>query len=133
MNRSLYYLLVRSFDSRLTDEERRRVDSALAASEQFRASEEELTTLRSALQSTRSSNFRPFFVERVMERLRNPRQSVDEYFVSVFRGLVTGAAVLVILLSAYNMSRTNAFTIESAFGIHHPSLDQILTLEAPFE
>lgn len=133
MSRSLYNLLVRSFDFRLTDEERRRVNNALAASETFRTTERELTTLRSALPSTRGSKFSPFFVERVTERLRNPRQSVDEYFVSVFQGLAAGAAVLVILLSAYNISRANALTVESAFGIHHPSLDQVLTLEEPFE
>jgi anti-sigma factor RsiW len=133
MGRSLYNLLVRSFDSRLSDKDRRRVDSALAASEKFRAIEEDLKILRSALRSKRGSTFNAFFVERVIERLRNSRQSVDEYFVSVFRDLVAGAAVLVILLSAYNISRTNGFTLESAFGIHHPSLDQILTLEAPFE
>jgi anti-sigma factor RsiW len=133
MNRSFYNLLLRSLDSPLTDDERRALDAALASSEELRSAEKNLAAMRSAIRSAGEGGFKPFFVERVTERLRRPQESVDDYFVSVFRTLAAGAAVLVILLSAYNISQTNAVSVESAFGIHHPSFDQVLTLEVPFE
>ena len=133
MNRSVYNLLLRSFDSPRSREERRKLEASLNESEELRSSKQELTALRRTLELSRESSFAPFFVERVLARLHKREESVDEYFVSVFRTLATGAAVLVILLSVYNISRLNALSIESAFGISHPSLEQVLMLEAPFE
>jgi len=133
MNRSVYNLLLRSFDVPLTEEEQKRLDAAISASEQFRSTQKELASLRSTLRSREEKKFNPFFAERVLNQLRSPQPSVDDYFVSVFRGLATGAALLVLLLSAYNLSQTNAFSVESALGIRHATLDQVLTLEVPFE
>ena len=133
MNRSLYNLLLRSFDSPLTEKEQKKSHAALAASEELRSAEKELSLLRSTLRSTEGKKFNAFFVERVLQRLRSPQPSVDIYFVSVFRTLATGAAILVILLSAYNVTQSSGFSVESAFGIHHSSLDQVLTLEVTFE
>jgi len=133
MNSSVYNLLLRSFDSPLTEKERKVVDAALAVSEEFRSAERELSILRSTLRSNEERRFNSFFVERVLQRLRNPEPSVDEYFFSVFRRLAAGAVLVVILLSAYNVSESNAFSVESALGIHHTSLEQVLTLEVPFE
>ena len=133
MDSNLYNLLLRSFDDRLTDSERRRLDSALRSSEELRTAKEEIVALRRRLQGVKRGTFKPFFAERVMERLNNPELSMAEYFVSVFRDVAIGAAVLVIICSAYNISRENSVTVDSALGIHHQTLEQVLTLEAPFE
>ena len=133
MNRSLYNLLLRSFDTQLPEKERKNVDAALAGSERLRSAKEDIAALRGALRSTRELKFSPFFAERVVQQLRAPQQPVDEYFVSVFGRLAAGAALLVLLLSAYNLTQSNAISLESALGIHQSSLQQVLTLEVPFE
>ncbi len=133
MDNNFYNLLLRSFDDRLTDSERRRLDSALRSSEELRTAKEEIVALRRRLQDVKGGTFKAFFAERVMERLNNPELSMAEYFVSVFRDVAIGAAVLVIICSAYNISRENSVTVDSALGIHHQTLEQVLTLEAPFE
>lgn len=133
MDNSLYNLLLRSFDAPLAEAERRQLDGALEASKDFRATRQEIINLRAGLQAVGHQSFKPFFAERVLERLRNPQQSLADYFVSVFRRVAIGAAVLVIICSAYNISRANDFTLESALGIHQPTLEQVLALEAPFE
>jgi hypothetical protein len=133
MDKRLYNLLLRSFDAPLAEAERRQLDSALKASENFRVMRRQIANLRDVLQTAGHQSFKPFFAERVLERLRTPQQSLADYFVSVFRSVAIGAAVLVIICSVYNISRSNAFTLESALGIHQPTLEQVLALEAPFE
>ena len=133
MDSNLYNLLLRSFDTSLTENEQRQLENALASSEEFRTAKEKIVTLRLRLQGLKGETFKPFFAERVMERLNIPPLSMAEYFVSVFRDVAIGAAVLVIICSAYNISRENAFTHDSALGIHQQTLEQILALETPFE
>ncbi len=133
MDSNLYNLLLRSFDTPLAESEQRQLENALASSKELRTVREEIVTLRLGLQGVKGETFKPFFSERVMERLNNPQLSMAEYFVSVFRSVALSAAVLVIICSAYNISRENTFTLESALGIHHQTLEQILALEAPLE
>ncbi len=133
MDNNLYNLLLRSFDAPLTENEQRQLENALASSEELRTAKDEIITLRLRLQGLKGETFEPFFTGRVMERLNTPPLSMAEYFVSVFRDVAIGAAVLVIICSAYNISRENTFTLDSALGIHHQTLEQILALETPFE
>jgi len=133
MEDSLYNLLLRSFDAPLTENEQRRFEDALETSAEFRAMREEVVRLRSDLHTVHGSSFRPFFAERVMNRLNSSPQPISEYFFASFRSVAIGSAILVIILSAYNISRENSFTVDSALGIHHQTLEQILALETPFE
>ncbi len=133
MDNNLYNLLLRSFEEPLAESEQHQLENALTSSEELRSAKEEIVALRRRLQGVKRGTFKPFFAERVMERLNNPELSMAEYFVSVFRDVAIGAAVLVIICSAYNITRENSVTIDSALGIHHQTLEQVLTLEAPFE
>ena len=133
MDNNLYNLLLRSFDAQLTESERRRLEDALASSKELRTMKQEIADLRRRVQAVKSGSFKPFFAERLLDRLRNPQQQTWEYFVSMFRAVAVGAAVLVIILSVYNIRRENTLTVDSALGIHHPTLEQVLVLEAPFE
>ncbi len=133
MDNNLYNFLLRSFDTQLTEGERRQLDNALASSEEIRTMRQEIVSLRRRLQPTQAQMFKPFFAERVLERLTDPRQSIAEYFVSAFRNIAVVAAVLVIICTVYNISRENSLTVDSALGIHHQTLEQVLALEEPFE
>jgi len=133
MDNNLYNLLLRSFDAQLTEDELRRLENALASSEELRAMKQEIVDLRMKVQTVKGETFKPFFLDRVLERLSKPQQQIGDYFASVFRAVAVGAAVLVIIFTVYNVRRENALTIDSALGIHHPTLEQVLALEEPFE
>ncbi len=133
MDNKLYNLLLRSFDAPLAESEERQLENALASSDELRTARDEIAALRFGLQGVKEEKFKPFFAERVVERLNNQQLSMDEYFVSVFRNVAIGAAVLVVICSAYNISREDSITLDSAFGIHHQTLEQIFALETPFE
>ncbi|MGA9406736.1 MAG: hypothetical protein WBW71_06345 [Bacteroidota bacterium] len=133
MDNNLYNLLLRSFDTQLSNGERGQLEHALASSEELRAMRQEIVDMRLKVQTMKGGSFKPFFSERVLERLRKPQQLIGDYFISVFRAVAVGAAVLVIILSVYNITGENTFTVDSALGIHHPTLEQVLALEAPFE
>ncbi|HTR82219.1 MAG TPA: hypothetical protein VMM58_11375 [Bacteroidota bacterium] len=133
MNRSFTNLLLRSLDVPLPEKDRRTLEEALRNSPELRAAHTEFMDLRSALRSTGHESLNPFFAERVMERLRHPRVSIEEFYLSVFRFIAAAAAVVVIVCGAYNLSRADALGFDSVFGFHHPTFQQVLTLEAPFE
>ncbi len=133
MEKNLYNLLLRSFDTSLTENEHRRLESALASSEELRTAKNELAALRLGLHNVRGVSFKPFFAERVMSRLNSMEQSLIEYYVSAFRRVAIGAAILVVVCSAYNISRENSVTVDSALGIHRQTIEQVLTLEVPLE
>lgn len=133
MDNNLYNLLLRSFDNTLSDNERLQLENALLSSGELRSLQEEIGNLRRRLQSVRSETFKPFFTERVIERLNTPQHSIGEYFVSVFRSVAISAAVLVIICSAYNISQDHNLTLDSALGIHHQTIEQVLALETPLE
>ena len=133
MDNKLYNLLIRSFDDLLTEEDHRRLEDALATSEELRAVKREIVELRRRVPSVKGRSFKPFFHERVLEHLHKSKERIEDYFISAFRLVAVGAAVLVIIFTAYNIQRENSFSVDSALGIHHPTLEQVLALEAPFE
>ena len=133
MDHDFYNLLLRSFDTPLHESEQRLLENALTSSEELRAQRKEILILRQRLQALKGGTFKPFFPERVMQRLNDPEQSMTGYFISVFRSVAITSAALVILCGAYNISQENNFTIDSALGIQHQTLEQILALETPFE
>jgi hypothetical protein len=133
MNKYFYKLLLRSFDSTLNEKEQRRLDGMLDGSEDMRKARQEITRMRDALRSDESFSFKPSFVERTLNRLRVAQESLGDFYLQIFRPIAVGAAILVILLTSYNMARARTVTFESAIGIQRPSLEQALTLEEPFE
>jgi len=133
MDHNLYNLLLRSFDSQLDKSERRKLEEALASSEELRLAKDNITSARSRLGEMRKPSFKPFFAERVLRRVNDEESSLMKQYLSVFRSVAIGAAVLVIICSVYNLSRENSVSFDSALGIQHQTLEQILALEPPLE
>jgi hypothetical protein len=133
MDHNLYNLLLRSFDSPLDESDRHRLDNALASSEDLRRAKDQIALLRGRLGGMKKASFKPLFAERVLHRLDDAEAFLTEQYLSVFRSVAIGAAVLVIICGAYNISRENSITFDSALGIQHQTLEQILALEPPLE
>ena len=133
MTRRFYNLMLRSLDAPLTKAESLELDAALAASEKLQTMRDGIMRLRAGIQSSSTASFKPFFAERVLQRVAMPRESLADCFVSIFRSVAVGAGLIVVMCASYNLSRGGAFTLESALGIHPPTIEQVLALEAPFE
>lgn len=133
MNKKLYDLLYRSIDVPLTPDEQQQLTAALASSEELRSLRNDLLSLREDAAMKEPVTFSPFFVERVLARLDRHTESMADRFSAVFRPIAYGALVLVVLLTSYNLVRTNSISLESALGIQRPTLEQKLSLEVPLE
>jgi anti-sigma factor RsiW len=132
MKDELLDLLYRSFDSDLTAEEQSRLEEGLAASAELRAEKQRLESMRSAITSGAAESFRPFFAERVMQRLEGelkPENGIQELFDSLahtFRRIaVVGAAAAVVLI-ALNLSSSEDKTLAAAFGVNESSVEYLI-------
>ena len=107
-------LLLRSYDDRLTAEEKHRLDDALKASAELRREKEELDRLRQEIGDW-EAGFAPGFADRVMLRLA---EEVPFVFQSVFRAVALSgvAAIMLVLLTVYFMD--GSLNIDSLLGIN---------------
>ena len=80
MDNNLYNLLLRSLETPLAESEQAQLENAFASSKEFQSTKDELVSLRNGLQQIKGETFKPFFAERVMERLSAPQVSVAELF-----------------------------------------------------
>ncbi|MBD3288174.1 hypothetical protein GF337_05165 [candidate division KSB1 bacterium] len=124
-------LLYRSFDAELSSEEQAILDQALTQSAELRVEKERLEKMRSQVQASGEKAFHPFFAEKVMSRLRDSKQSVQEdaFFnalVSLFRPIVIGSAILFLGLISYNIIRSGEISLASAFAEPQVTLEQVI-------
>lgn len=137
MNEKMLELLYRTFDDRLTEEERKRLDEALAASEELRAEKERISAMRSAISSNAAVSFEPFFAERVMNRIRDLEKAdagEDLFFESLyrmFRPLALAASLAVFTLISWNLSKSDDISLSAAFAVQEEHSDNLL--QTPLE
>ena len=106
-------LLLKSYDGRLTAEEKRRLDEALKTSAELRREKKELDRLRQEMGAW-EPGFAPGFADRVMRRLTEETPLV---FQSVFRAVALSgvAAIILVLLTVYFMD--GSLNIDTLLGI----------------
>ena len=123
-------LLYRSFDDSLTPEEQRQLIDALSNSKALRDEKNRIVTMRKAVSGSAARSFKPFFAERVMQRIENIRQKQtkkDPFFESllaVFRPVAMGAAILMIILLTYNMIKSDRLSLAGAFAEPEVTLEE---------
>ena len=137
MNEKIIELLYRSFDDRLNDEEQMQLDDALAASPDLQAEKERVEALRQELEASKTESFKPFFAERVMNKIDTLKESetgLEQLFESLqyfFRRVAVAAAVVVVLLVAYNLKTSDEISLSAAIGVSETGLEEVL--ETPIE
>jgi hypothetical protein len=137
MNKKILKLLYRSFDSQLTRQEQQQLDEALANSRTLREEKERIISLRDDISSLTAGSFKPFFAERVIERINrldNTEQNLYPFFESLwylFRRVVIAGAVVAIILVSHNLWVSRDITLASAFGASQVTVEQLL--KTPFD
>ncbi len=128
-------LLLRSLNTKLSDEDQKRLDEYLKANPALRSEADELASIQKMMTSVESSSFKLFFSDRVMKRML-PDAVFDgsEYFFKqlahLFLRFAFAASVIAVLLGAYNvMSNKNISKgdsiIENVFSLPDASLTSI--------
>lgn len=137
MNKKTLKLLYRSFDSQLTKQEQQQLDEALANSQALREEMKRIISLRNDISSNIADSFKPFFAERVTQRistLDNTEQSSYVFFESLwylFRRVAIAGTVIVLILISHNLWVSRDITLVSAFGISQPTAEELL--KTPFD
>lgn len=112
MNQKIRDLLYRSLDGNLSDNERRMLDDALAASAALRSELADATRLRGALAADPDWKFEPFFVQRVMQRISQPdmlnnvTEILTAALVRLFRPVAAVTVAVLLLLAGWNVVAT---------------------------
>lgn len=132
MDEKIKILLYRSFDEDLNPDESKMLEKVLAKSEELQKEKEKITRLRVNIKEGKVSAFKPFFAERVLNRIQSSVNSQDEetFFESLFvlfRPVAIAAAVLIIIVAGYNISTSGQISIEGALGVPEVTLDDAYT------
>ena len=123
-------LLYRSFDDALTPKEDAQLEQALAESKSLRKEKERITALRNAVSSKAARSFEPYFADRVMQRIvqttkkERGRETYFDALFSVFRPVVVGAIILIIVLLSYNIIRSDRVSLAGAFAEPQVTLEE---------
>jgi hypothetical protein len=137
MKKKILELLYLSFDSHLSDEERRLLEDELSRSSRLREEKARIEKLRRTIGQQTVRSFRPFFAERVMHAIATAREAKNglERFAEALqlafrRVALTGAAAILVLL-VVNIVRTGDLSVAGALGMPQETLVEVL--ESPFD
>ena len=132
-------LLYRSFDDTLSDEERHRLDEALASSSELHDEYERLAQMRQMVSDGAVGSFQPWFAQRVMRRIASEgsvRES-DLFFAelfSMFRRVAIAATFAAVITISYNLYQSDSFSIAATFGLQEePALEEMLDVTLALE
>ena len=132
-------LLYRSFDDTLSDEERHRLDEALASSSELRDEYERLAQMRQMVSDGAAGSFQPWFAQRVMRRIarEGAARESDLFFeelFSMFRRVAIAAAVAAVIAISYNIYQSGSISIAATFGLQEePALEEMLDVTLALE
>ena len=128
MDEKIKILLYRSFDEDLNPDESKMLEKVLEKSEELQKEKEKITRLRVNINEGKASAFKPFFAERVLNRIQASvnSQEADTFFESlivIFRPVAIAAVVLIISVAAYNIITSGQISIEGALAVPEVTLD----------
>lgn len=136
-NLKIQELLYLSFDGRLSEEEQRRLEDALAGSPRLREEKARIEILRRKIGQQAARSFRPFFAERVMHAISSAarvKNGVGSFFESLqftFRRVALVGATAILLLLAFNFIKSGDVSVAAALGMSQETLGDVL--ESPFD
>jgi anti-sigma factor RsiW len=118
------YLLQRKLDGELTAEEKERLAALLDESPGLRQELKRRERLWTLVKANREDSFGPFFASRVMARVSagTAEDSFAQALAWIFRRVAVVAILLIVALTAYNVS------VQQSFGNHRSPIETVLAL-----
>ena len=126
-------LLYRSFDDDLSKKEQDFLEKALKDSEKLRRERDKIIAQRQALSETAAHSFKPYFAEKVMERIeslsdKNGLEKFYETFKAMFRRFAIAGAIILIALIIYNLRIGENISSEEIFYTSDLTIEEIQKL-----
>ncbi len=124
-NKKMEKLLYKSFDAELSIRESKMLENELENSKELRKLQEQISAMRKAVQNSKSESLKPFFEERVLNKIKSNIEPISFYnelgemFGTVFKQIALGAVILIVALVIYNFNHGNNEGIKSIFGAHN--------------
>ncbi len=135
MKEKLLKLLYKSFDDMLTDIEQQQLDNALVSSKSLREAKEEIMKLRKTISNSAEQSFSPYFADRVMQIIEEPKNNlndtIDEYFDSLFlsfRRIALAGTVVVLALLVNNFISGGGISLDAALSLQQVSIEDVWSL-----
>ena len=133
-NKKIIELLYRSFDDNLKEKEQKQLAEALENSKELRQEKELIAAQRQAVSDSAAQSFKPFFAERVMNRIKeisekkNTLETFYDTFKAVFQRFAIAGAVIMLALIIYNLGIGDSLSIEEIFYASDFTFEEILQL-----
>jgi hypothetical protein len=134
-NKKLIKLLYKSYDGVLSIKEAELLRRELSNSTELQETYELIKKIRSAVSESSETSFKPFFEERVLNRLNNQLKPEGylsgwaESFAVSFRQIAFSALILLSLLIFYNLNNGNSLSIENLLGTYKTPVEYALDPE----
>ena len=134
MSEKIYNLLLRSLDTTLTPQEQHRLNQELSRSETLRLELERLKVMRQSIYQGGKRTFRPFFAERVMQRIEASTQqkpAEDTFFFAlkeVFLPVAIAAVIFIVVMLSYQVVRHDGVAFAGMVDHSDVTLDEAFDL-----
>jgi anti-sigma factor RsiW len=134
MSKKISNLLLRSLDTTLTPQEQHRLNQALSRSGALRHELEQLKVMRQSIHQSGKRTFRPFFAERVMQRIETSAQqkpAEDTFFFAlkkVFRPVAIAAVIFIVVILSYQAVRHDGVVFAGVVDHSDVTLDEAFDL-----
>lgn len=131
MNKKILKILYKSFDSELSDREKKILEKSLEQSEELRRERQKILEMRQHLGNAPELKFRPFFAQRTVTlyKSRIKRASEQKFLFSlesVFKPIAIAAMIALFSLMFYNMKTTHNYSLAGALGKEPAKLEQLV-------
>lgn len=128
-NKKIEKLIYKSLDGVLTSDEEKYLQSELQSSGEVKKMYNDIVNLRNAVQNVETEPFRPFFEERLLDKINNPlvyenkTAGWSESFVKSCRQVAFTTVIILALLILYNVNQGNYTSFENLLGIYKAPIE----------
>lgn len=126
-------LLYRSFDEDLSTKKKIQLENSLKKSEALRMEKNQIQHMRETLAGFEELSFSPFFVKRVVSRLKTsrPKNGLESLYLSmksIFRPIAVAGTVLLLALLLYNIRLGDSLNSDEVLYASNATIQEILDI-----
>lgn len=119
-------LLIKSLDSKLSNEERQLLITMMEDDHQLKKYSQQYDKLREMLLRQEPDSFGPFFAERIVNKIKNLRKEIDYQIFFFFKRYQLAAVGIVIALIVLNIVFSDQLTLKSVLGFEDQTSNDLI-------
>jgi len=131
MNKDILNLLYRSFDVKLTEEEKHKLEQALQNSDELRREKAQLIAMRKSISESSPKSFSHSFSDQIIHRLEELRESKNDYEIffdtlfTIFRPVAVATILLMITLVSIKFIKNDEVSLKNTIELSEIYLDEV--------